>query len=264
MLHDLDMITHSYPSTIDVYPVADVHLGAVEHAETEWQRFLQKVEQDNAYLILAGDLINNATRGTKFSNPFEETIRPREAKDRMTEYLKPIADSGRLLCIVSGNHEQRTARESDQDITYDICARLRVEHLYRENVAHMCVSVGTRNCENKAQATYNFVVEHGSGGGLQTGSAVNRAEAAAARYSNLDCYVSGHVHKGFVTKPANIVIDSRNKKVWNKVCVVVSCVPWMYYGGYAARARLKPAAVCDPQRLRLLADKNHKQIITEW
>lgn len=262
MLHDMDMVTHAYPDTIDIYPIADVHLGAVEHAEQEWQRFLQRVEQDNAYLILAGDLINNATRGTKFSNPFEESIRPREAKARMTEYLKPI--SHRLLCITSGNHEQRSLRESDQDITYDICARLGVEHLYRENVVHMCISVGTRNTEKKAQTTYNFVVEHGSGGGLQTGSAVNRAEAAAARYSNLDCYVSGHVHKGFVTKPANIVMDNRNKRVWNRVCVVVSCVPWMYYGGYAARARLKPAAVCDPQRLRLLADKNHKQIITEW
>ena len=262
MLHDFDLITHAFPHEITIYPIADVHLGVVEHAESEWQAFLRRVEKEDAYLILAGDMLNNSTRGTRFANPFDESLRPREAKRMMVEYLEPIKK--RILCVVSGNHEQRTTRDSDQDLTYDICSKLDVEHLYRENIAFMCVSVGQRNTEKKALSTYNFVVTHGGGGGIYTGAAVNRDERFGNVIEGADCIITGHVHKGFISKPAKIVIDARNRCVCQKHYVVVSCVSWLNYGGYAARAMLLPAQVCDPQRLRLVADKDRKKIITTW
>lgn len=262
MLHDFDLIRHSFPNDIDIYPISDVHLGAVEHAEPEWQNFLKKVESDNAYVILAGDLLNNSTRGTKFANPFDEVLRPREAKRRMVEYLEPIKD--RILCVVSGNHEQRTIRDSDQDMTYDICAKLNVEHLYRENIAFMLVSCGRRNTENKALSTFSFCVTHGTGGGIYTGAAVNRSERFGNVVEGVDCIVTGHVHKGFVSKPAKIVLDARNGVVSMKHYVVISCVSWLNYGGYAARAMMLPAQICDPQRLRLVSSKDSKKIITTW
>lgn len=262
MLHDFDLIRHSFPNDIDIYPISDVHLGAVEHAEPEWQNFLKRVENDNAYVILAGDLLNNSTRGTKFANPFDEVLRPREAKRRMVEYLEPIKD--RILCIVSGNHEQRTIRDSDQDMTYDICAKLNVEHLYRENIAFMLVSCGRRNTENKALSTFSFCVTHGTGGGIYTGAAVNRSERFGNVVEGVDCIVTGHVHKGFVSKPAKIVLDARNSVVSMKHYVVISCVSWLNYGGYAARAMMLPAQICDPQRLRLVSNRDSKKIITTW
>lgn len=262
MLHDFDLIRHSFPNDIDIYPISDVHLGAVEHAEPEWQNFLKRVENDNAYVILAGDLLNNSTRGTKFANPFDEVFRPREAKRRMVEYLEPIKD--RILCVVSGNHEQRTIRDSDQDMTYDICAKLNVEHLYRENIAFMLVSCGRRNTENKALSTFSFCVTHGSGGGIYTGAAVNRSERFGNVVEGVDCIVTGHVHKGFVSKPAKIVLDARNGVVSMKHYVVISCVSWLNYGGYAARAMMLPAQICDPQRLRLVSSRDSKKIITTW
>ena len=262
MLSDLDLIQHSFPSAIDIYPIADVHLGAVEHAETEWQAFLKRVEKENAYLILAGDLINNSTRGTRFANPFDEVIRPREAKRRMAEYLEPLKD--RILCVVTGNHEQRTLRDSDQDITYDICSKLDIEHLYRENVAYMSISCGIRQDRNRPESTYFFAATHGGGGGIYTGAAVNRNERFGNVIDGLDCFVAGHVHKGFITKPAKIVIDRRNGTVSMRHYVVVSCVSWLNYGGYAARAQLLPSHVCDPQKLHLIADHHGKQIITTW
>ena len=263
MLNDFDLIQHSFPSEIDIYPIADVHLGAVEHAETEWISFLKRVERDNAYLILAGDLLNNSTRGTKFANPFDEVLRPREAKKRMVEHLLPIRE--RILCVVDGNHEARTQRESDQSLTFDICSKLDIEHLYRENIAFMYISVGERNTVSKSECQYAFVVQHGSGGGVYTGAAVNRSERTAGNViDGLDCYVAGHVHKGFISKPAKIVFDGRNRVIRMSHYVVVSCVSWLNYGGYAAKGQLLPAHVCDPQKLHLVADRYHKQIITTW
>lgn len=261
MLSDLDLICHRFDGDIKIYPISDVHLGAMEHAEKEWQAFLKKVEAEDSYLILAGDLLNNSVRSAKFANPYDEVLRPREAKRRMVEYLKPIKD--RILCVVTGNHECRTDRDSDQDLTYDICTKLDIEHLYRQNVAYMCIGVGNRP-DTKPLSSYTFVVTHGHGGGIYTGAAVNRDERFGNVIDGLDCLVTGHVHKGFVTKPAKIVIDARNKTVSMKHYVVISCVSWLNYGGYAAKAMLLPSHTSDPQVLHLKADKYHKRITTTW
>lgn len=262
MLNDLDLIKHQFPDDITIYPISDVHLGAVEHAEKEWEAFIRKIKSENSYLILAGDLLNNGIRSCSFVNPFDETMRPRDAKRKMVEYLEPIKD--RVLCVVTGNHERRTYRNDDQDLTYDICTKLDIEHLYRENIAYMSVSIGQRATETKAISTFNFAVTHGAGGGIYTGAAVNRDERFGNVIDGLDCLIAGHVHKGFITKPAKICIDSRNSVVTMKHYVVISCVSWLNYGGYAARAMLLPSHVCDPQRLKLVANKNGKKIITTW
>lgn len=265
MLNDFDLITHRFPSDITIYPIADVHLGAIEHCEPEWQAFLKRVESENAYLILAGDLLNNSTRGTRFANPFDEVLRPREAKRRMVEYLKPLAENGRVLAVTSGNHEYRTLRDDDQDLTYDICSKLDIEHLYRENMAFVRIALGKRPNENKPEASYVLAVTHGSGGGVLTGSAVNKSERFGGQVlEGVDCIITGHVHKGFISKPSKIVVDARNGTVSMRHFVVISCVSWLNYGGYAARAMMLPAQVCDPQRLKLIANKEHKKIITEW
>lgn len=264
MLSEFDLIRHVFPDEITIYPVADVHLGAVEHAESEWQSFLKKVENENAYLILAGDLINNSIRSAKFANPFDEVLRPREAKARMVEYLKPVKD--RILCVVTGNHEARTLKDSDQDLTYDICSKLDIEHLYRETIAYMGIGIGSGKRPNgKSTVTYSFAVTHGSGGGIYTGAAVNRNERFGNVVDGLDCLVIGHVHKGFVSKPAKIEINLRTNMVSMKHYVVISCVPWLSYGGYAAKAMLLPAQTCDPQKLRLTVGRQKtKKIITTW
>lgn len=262
MLGDFDMISHVFPGGITIYPIADVHLGAVEHAEPEWQAFLKKVESDNAYLILAGDLLNNSIRGARFANPFDEVLRPREAKTRMVEYLKPVKD--RILCVVSGNHEQRTIRDTDQDMTYDICSKLDIEHLYRENMAFMRISCGRRSKDKRPETSFAFCITHGSGGGIYTGASVNKSERFGNLVEGLDCIVTGHVHKGFISKPAKIVVDTRNGLVSMRHYVVISCVSWLNYGGYAARSMLLPAQICDPQKLTLTADHHNKKIITTW
>ena len=263
MLGDFDLILHQFPGDIDIYPVADVHLGAVEHAESDWRAFLKRIESEDAYLILDGDLINNSTWNTKFANPFNEKMRPREAKKLMTEYLEPLKH--RILAVVGGNHEARTSKETDQDITYDICSKLDIEHLYRENLAVMCLALGQRsNAPTKAKASYNFVITHGAGGGIYTGASVNRDERFGNLIDGLDCLVTAHVHKGFVTNPAKLRIDARNRCVKLESYTVISCVSWLNFGGYAAQKMLLPSMICKPQKLHLSGQWDKKQITTIW
>lgn len=263
MQKDFEMIKHSFDESIVIFPISDVHFGALEHMNKEWLDFCKLVEQTpNAYIILGGDLVNNNVRTCGFINPYDELIRPREQKQRMVEFLTPIKD--RILCAVSGNHEARSMRDDDIDITYDIMAKLDIEDLYRPNVAFMKVSLGHRKNDNTPIQSYTFTVTHGAGGGIYTGATVNRNERFGNVIEGLDCLVVGHTHKGTVSKPSKIVIDRKNDKVSMDHYTVVSMVSWLNYGGYAMQKMLLPAHVADPQKLKLHMNHHNKRIEVIW
>lgn len=263
MLNDFEMVVHEFDDTIRIIPISDVHFGALEHMSSEWLDFCEKVEQmPNTYIILGGDLVNNNVRTCSFVNPFDEVVRPREQKKRMVEFLTPIKD--RILCAVSGNHEARSLKDDDIDITYDIMAKLDIEHLYRPNMCFMKVSMGHRSDDNSPVQSYTLAVTHGAGGGIYTGTTVNRNERFGNVIEGLDCLIVGHTHKGTVSKPSKIVIDRKNNKVSMSHYTVISMTSWLNYGGYAMRKMLLPAHVADPQILTLHKSKKHKRIEINW
>lgn len=257
MLSDFEFITHHFPENKDIviFPVSDVHLGASEHMEREWAEFCRQIkETPNAYIVLGGDLINNATRNS-VSNVFEETMRPREQKKLIAEMLHPIRD--RILCAVSGNHERRSGKDADDDPTYDIMCKLDIEHLYRENMAFVKVRFGKVDFNGGHNPTYMLAVLHGAGGGMLTGGAVNRNERFGYVIDGADCLIVGHTHKPFVTQPSKIKIDPYNNKVDIKPFKVVSSTSWLNYGGYAAQKMLLPNSHA-PQVITLCG--KHKNI----
>ena len=254
MLSDFEIITHHFPENRDIllFPISDVHLGASEHMEKEWADFCRQIEETpNAYIILGGDLINNATRNS-VSNVFEETMRPREQKKVIAEMLTPIRD--RILCAVSGNHERRSGKDADDDPTYDIMCKLDIEHLYRENMAFVKIQIGSKEGNGEKNPTYVLTVTHGAGGGILTGGAVNRNERFGYVVDGMDCLIVGHTHKPFVTQPSKVKIDPFNNKVSIKPFKVVSSSSWLNYGGYAAQKRLLPSSHA-PQTITLCGNR---------
>lgn len=265
MRDDFEMIyRHIDKKAIKVIPMADVHLGALEHCKKEWEEFCKTVESDpDMYLILGGDLINNSVRNS-VANPFDEVIRPMEQKKRIVEMLKPIKD--RILCCVSGNHEYRTVKDSDQDLTYDIMSKLDLEDIYRPNIAFLQIGMGEhKNGERtRTSCTFNIVATHGTGGGIYTGATVNRNERFGNVIEGMDALCVGHTHKGTVTKPSKIVIDSHNKIVTVKNYTVISMVSWLNYGGYATRKMLQPSQVAEPQIMYLSGNPHGKKLEVRW
>jgi predicted phosphodiesterase len=242
MLSDYEMIIRKFPSRPDlhIYPISDVHFGAAEHMAREWNKFCDNLlEDENAYIILGGDLINNSTRNS-VSNIFEETVRPREQKRIMAEMLTPIKD--RILCMVSGNHERRSGKDADDDPSYDIACKLDIEHLYRENIAFLKVQMGNNKVDGQHNPTYILTVTHGAGGGMLTGGSVNRNERFGVILDGTDALIVGHTHKPFVTQPAKIHIDPRNNRVTVRPFKVISTTSWLKWGGYAAQKMLAPTS----------------------
>jgi len=262
MLDEFTMINHEFGNTVTVYPISDVHFGALEHLNKEWLEFCKLIENaPDTYVILGGDLINNSTRSS-VASPWDDTVRPREQKKCMVEMLTPIKD--RILCAVTGNHEARSLKDADDDPTYDIMCKLDIEDVYRQNIAFMKLSLGHRSNDDTPIQSYTFAVTHGAGGGIYTGATVNRNERFGNIIEGLDCLVVGHTHKGTVSKPSKIVIDRKNSKVSMSHYVVVSMVSWLNYGGYAMKKMLLPAHVADPQKLILPMNQHKKRIEVVW
>ena len=250
MQKDFDLLTYHFENNddIEIYPISDVHLGAAEHMDVEWDSFCSHLlEKPNAYVTLGGDLINNSTRNS-VANVFEETMRPREQKKRMAEMLEPI--KSRILCAVTGNHERRSVKDADDEPTYDIMCKLDLEDIYRENIAFIKIQVGNVKSSGMTNPTYTLVVTHGAGGGILTGGSVNRNERFGYVVDGMDCLIVGHTHKPFVTQPSKLKIDTHNNKVSIRPFKVVSSTSWLNYGGYAAQKMLIPSSYA-PQIIRL-------------
>ena len=261
MLSDFEVILKKFDDKIKIACISDVHFGALEHMNKEWMQFVKQIEEDpSLYIVLNGDLINNNTRSS-VGSPWDDTVRPREQKKRMVEYLGPIKD--KILCATGGNHERRSLKDADDDPAYDIFAKLDLEDVYRQNAAFMKIQIGNKlNNDYKAKQAYTFAVTHGAGGGIYTGATVNRNERWGNIIEGIDCVIVGHTHKGTVTRPSKLVFDSYNNKITMRDYLVISCVAWQRYAEYPLQKMMLPASTGNPQIL-YLNDKK-KQIEVRW
>ena len=250
MLPDFKLITHKFADNpdIEIWPVFDVHLGAAEHNAEAWDKFCKMIlSRENAYIVAGGDLINNCTRSS-ISSIWDETMTPSMQKKRMVEMLAPLRE--RILCSVGGNHERRSEKDADYDPAYDIMCKLNLETVYRKNIAFVRIKMGDYAGAGQKNPTYMLTVTHGAGGGMLTGSAVNRAERFAYALDGCDILIVGHTHKPFVTPPAKIVISGQHDMAYVKPFKVVNATAWMNYGGYAAQKMLTPTSIT-PQVIKL-------------
>lgn len=263
ILPDSILITHKFPpkQDITIFAVADVHLGAKECMEQEFMKFIKMVEETpDVYLILVGDLLNNATKSS-VSNVFDDVYRPSEQKKIMAQILEPVKD--RILCAIPGNHEARSGKDVDDDPMYDIMAKLDIEDRYRKNVAIVKLRIGdNQKYTGSRNPTYTFAVVHGSGGGALTGGGVNKAERFAYAFDGVDALITAHTHKPLNTTPSKIKVDhSRNvtKEVPFDVIVATS---WLRYSEYAGRKMLTPTSHVF-QKIRLSGTKKEIEISTK-
>lgn len=222
---------------LEVFPLADVHWGDPKTDEGLFKRFVQYInEATNRYVIINGDLINNALKSS-VSNVYNELYSPGQQKYMMAEILKPIGD--RILCIVPGNHEERSAKDSDTDITKDIAYMIGCEKKYRENGAYINVRFGKDRHGHKI--SYTGYIVHGTGGGRSAGAPANALEKLTMSFI-ADFYVIGHMHRKLAFKNSYFKPNAIYSELEQCERAFVISPPWQDYGGYAQRKMYTPQA----------------------
>lgn len=238
---DSDIIWRSFGMVpdIQIYPLADVHLGSEESAMPAFGRLIAQIASEpNSYVVLAGDLIDNGLKNS-VTNIYRATMKPSQQKREMAEALAPIRD--KILCILPGNHERRSSKESDDDPAYDIASKLDLEDVYRENMAVLRIGLGKRP-KNSKEYTYNIAVLHGAGGGAQPGATVNRYEAFLSALDGVDILIAAHAHKPYALRSSKIILDLNNHRVIQRPTLSMCAGSWLNYAGYPVMSMMRPVA----------------------
>ena len=230
--------------SIEVHPFADLHIGD-KHCDLEniKSRIEEVKQKENAYIILNGDIINNATK-TSVSDCYAEELSPMEQISRFVELFEPVKD--RLLCITSGNHENRTYNKEGIDITR-LCAReLGVENRYSKTSAIVFIKFGCKAVMNHGRPlTYSMYCNHGSGGGRKEGAkAIRLADMACV--VDADIYLHSHTHLPMVMKQGFYRTDYQHCLACNVTKLFVNTSSALKYGGYGEAFEFKPNSTDTP------------------
>lgn len=261
MTPDTMMLWYQFPDLeqMVLYPIADVHLGSEGVSESLFDQLIEQIAQDKqAYVVLAGDLIDNGTRNG-VTNVFRATMAPSQQKRLMAEKLAPIRD--KILCIVPGNHCRRSGKDADDDPCYDIAAKLDIEDRYRESAAFIRIGVGEekekRWQQNKKENgyrmnSYRIAVSHGAGGGAKPGAGLNRTNDYIQAIDGMDILITGHTHRPLALRGSKLVCDINNKRMIQRPYLVVTAGAWLnYIGGYAMQKMLVPTAMPGANKILL-------------
>ena len=239
-------------SQVELHTFADEHLG---DELCDLKRLLQRIEYvrttPNAYCILNGDIIDNATR-TSIGDTYSQVLSPMEQIQKAVELFGPIKD--KILCITHGNHENRTYKNEGINISALFAAQLGLSHRYTPTSAALFIRLGEEIHQRKEtngsgkyrQICYTVYVLHGGGGnGRREGGKLNRL-ADLASIIDCDIFVHGHTHLPIIMKQAFHRIDVRNSTVAIVDKLFVNTAANLNYGGYGEAQAYKPSSKSTP------------------
>ena len=246
----MQVIKRKLPSNlkeVEILPLADWHIGD-KFCDMELIKSQINYIQDteNAYCVLNGDLINNATK-TSVSDCYAEDLSPMEQLTTLIDLLSPIKD--KILAITSGNHEKRTYKKEGIDLTEVVARELKIQDLFSKASAVIFLSLGKSRYTHKngeqAQVNYVIYINHGSGGGKKEGAKAIRL-ADMASIVDADVYIHSHTHLPMIMKENFYRVDTQNKSVIPVSKLFVNTASALNHGGYGEECEYKPNSKDNP------------------
>lgn len=238
-------------SMLEIHTFADEHIGD-EHCDLK--RLVERIEYvkntPNAYCILNGDILDNATK-TSIGDTYTQEFNPMEQLQRANELFLPIKH--KILCVTHGNHENRTYKKEGINLSYLIAKQLGLEDKYSPTSAVLFVRFGRLTNGRKEnngsglprKVCYTIYVLHGSGGGRKEGAKAIRL-ADMASIIDTDIYIHSHTHLPMIMKQGFHRIDTCNSAVAHVDKLFVNTAANLKYGGYGEAGEFKPSSMDTP------------------
>lgn len=232
---------------IELHIFADEHIG---DENCDLQRLKDRIkyveETPNAYCILNGDILDNATK-TSIGDTYTQTHNPMEQIEQAVELFEPLKE--KILAITHGNHEARTYRKEGIDLSAIMAARLGILDKYSPTSALIFLRFGrqsrgtkeTNGSGNVRRMCYTIYMLHGSGGGRKEGAKAIRL-ADMASIVDSDIYIHSHTHLPMVMKQGFHRIDKPNSTVSIVDKLFVNTAANLNYGGYGEAQEFKPSS----------------------
>lgn len=228
---------------IELHTFADEHIG---DENSDIKRVLQRIEYvkntPNAYCILNGDIIDNATK-TSIGDTYSQVFNPMQQLEKAVELFAPIKE--KILCITHGNHENRTYKKEGINISRMIASQLGLSDKYTSTSAVLFIRLGQDCANHKRKFRYTVYVLHGNGGGRKEGAKAIRL-ADMAGIIDTDIYIHSHTHLPMIMKQAFHRIDTSNSTIALVDKLFVNTASNLTYGGYGEAGAFKPSSTDTP------------------
>ena len=236
--------------SVELHIFADEHIGD-ENCDLPRlrERIKYVAEKENAFCVLNGDIIDNATRTSIGDCYSGET--PMEQMKAAMALFEPLKE--KCICITQGNHEARTYRKEGIDLSYLLASQLGLSDRYSPTSVILFLRFGKHNrCLKESNGSgktrkicYSIFLLHGSGGGRKEGAKAIRL-ADMASIIDSDIYIHSHTHLPMIMKQGFHRIDVRNSSVEFVNKLYVNTASNLNFGGYGEAQEFKPSSKDTP------------------
>ena len=190
----LDLSFKSETDRMRIIPFGDVHVGAPKE-QCDWRKACETLRyvQDtpDTYLIGMGDLMDCAQKMPWRSGPnlFASSLMPMEQFSLLESTLKPLAEQGKIIGLLGGNHEDWIMQQTGIQIIDLLCRSLKVPYL--GNASEINIQV------NKQK--YLMYALHGAGNAQLKHTKIGRL-MNSTKDIFADVLLMGHVHQLAIAK----------------------------------------------------------------
>ena len=231
---DFEIEIPKYKNFTEVAIIGDRHYGNEFYDPKLWDLYYEGSTghegfktNKNMYVLCVGDLMETAMKDSLGVQDQSEWIEDQYLNTK--EWLKPINDDKRLICLVEGNHESRATRNWFRT-TRLLCKELDVPY------AKGVVVVNLILCKGDKVRKYKIVACHGVGSARTKGGKLNSVMRMRDIVADADIYVMGHLHDKMSVEVPILLNDVFKDRLF---CMTGA---YMIYGGYSEEKLYSPPA----------------------
>jgi len=176
-------VRHIKGKELDIHFFGDQHIGSKDCDIEAVEKYIEWLKnQKNAIVVLMGDTINSALKGSVGAGSYDDIMNPEQQIETAIEMFAPIAD--KIVGVHNGNHGNRIYNETTLSPEKIIAMGLGVPYLGDTCFHHLRFK----------DITYTLFTAHGSTGSGTVGGALT----SCMKYANFaiaDIYAMAHTHQ---------------------------------------------------------------------
>lgn len=228
-------------------PFYDIHYGNENHDGVAFKRFLDTALKEPDIIVMGGgDWIEGALYNSKGRE--DQVIEIDDQIDYIVGKFQPIAEEGRLIGILRGNHEQRSRRTGNVDHARRIAKDLGVNY-FRGGIFLQLTLIPYGK---KYGRNYTGYAIHGKSG-ARTAEGKMRACKRLSEVAEVDFYLMGHVHALDSSKGFKYTV--KRGRIEPITPTFVICGHYLeYLGSYAQEWGIPPSGPAGTPKIKFHGD----------
>jgi len=227
--------------TVKMMVFADLHVGNRLFNEDLFLKYLKTAKEENCLVLLNGDMVECGTISSH--GTFDQNMDQNEQIDYIVDAFKPIADEGRIIGMIRGNHEDRVRKIANSlDINKVMADKMGVPDLKTAAFIRLAL----KDPDNyRKRYVYQVYATHGKSGSYKPGGKLN-AVLSMREVANADVYIMSHLHSPMHYK--GLAYDTHGMERLEKVKQYVITGAFLsHWGSYAHDKNAPPSIASVPK-----------------